>query len=185
MPFASDIDRDAPPAGQVAQDLSYPGALLASAVITEFPILLSARAGGVGQFAHTNDLVPPLSKIPVECSPVRRNRTYQFRRTLAPCLLVLLQVHLLGVAMLHRHGETTALRHGLWVAGCEVQPSPASDSNLLCAACQIVQNSAAQPASAAQVLASPTSVPLVRRMTPSNYRSELPAMGYGRAPPLF
>jgi hypothetical protein len=97
---------------------------------------------------------------------------------------VLLQLHLLGVAILHRHGETPAVWHGIWVSGCEVQPFPTSDCNLPCTACLIVQNGAVQPARAAQVLPPSNSVPLVRRMTPSHYRSELPAMSYGRAPPL-
>ncbi|MGD1102130.1 MAG: hypothetical protein ABSA59_08685 [Terriglobia bacterium] len=93
-----------------------------------------------------------------------RNWTHQLRRAFASYLLVLLQVHLLGAAMLHRHGETTGLCHGLWVSGCEVPASPTSESNLLCTVCQIVQNGAVQPASAAQVLPPSISVPLVRRM---------------------
>jgi len=86
--------------------------------------------------------------------------------------------------MLHRHGETTVLSHGLWVSGCEVQPPPTSDRNLLCTVCQIVQNGAVQPATAPQVLPPSISVPLLPRVAPSNYRSELPVMSYGRAPPL-
>jgi len=87
--------------------------------------------------------------------------------------------------MLHRHGETLPVFHGLWATGSEVQPSSTADSNLLCTACQIVQNGALQPASVAQILPSSISVPLLRRMTSSNYRSELPVMSYGRAPPLI
>jgi hypothetical protein len=86
--------------------------------------------------------------------------------------------------MLHWHGETVAPWHGLRVSGCEAQPSPPTDSNLLCTACQIVQSSAVQPAIVVQVLPSSISVALVGRMTPIHYRSELPAMSYGRAPPL-
>ena len=112
------------------------------------------------------------------------NWTHQLRRAFAPYLLVLLQMHLLGVAMLHRHGETTALCHVLRVSVCDIQSSPGVDSNLLCTVCQIVQSGAAQPAGAAQVLPSPTSVPLLRLVAPSNYRSELPAMSYGRCRPL-
>ena len=112
------------------------------------------------------------------------NLTRQFRRHLASYLLVFLQVNLMGVAILHWHGEVTAPGHGVWVSEHEVQPASTSDSNLLCTACQIVHNGAAQPASAAQVLPSSTSAPMVRLMTPSNYRAELPATNYGRAPPL-
>ena len=111
------------------------------------------------------------------------NWTRQFRCAFASYLLVLLQVHLLGVAMLHWHGETMAPGHGLWVSACDVQTPSTSDSNLPCTACLIVQNGAAQPATAAQVLPSSSSVPLVRLMTPSDYRSEFSAMSYGRAPP--
>jgi hypothetical protein len=97
---------------------------------------------------------------------------------------VFLQVHFLGVAMLHRHGEMPVLRHGLRVAGIEVQPSPASDSNPLCTVCQIVQNGAAQPARAVQILPPSISIPLPPRAAATNYRSVLPVMSYGRAPPL-
>ncbi len=126
----------------------------------------------------------PLSQTSGRMRFVPRNWIRQARPTFASYVLVFLQVHLLGVAMLHRHGETMSPWHGLWVSGCEVQPSPASDGSLLCSACQIVHNGAAQPASALQVLPSSISVPLVFRLTTSNYRSELPAMSYGRAPPL-
>ena len=113
-----------------------------------------------------------------------RNWAGQFRRAFASYVLVLLQVHLLGIAMLHQHDEAAASWHGLWVSGCEVQSSPAADSNILCTACQIVQHSAVQPGNAAQALPSSASVPLLRHMTPSNYRSELPVMNHGRAPPI-
>jgi len=86
--------------------------------------------------------------------------------------------------MLHRHGETLPVCHGLWATGGEVQPASTADSNLLCTACQIVQAGAVQPASAAQIIPSSVSVPLLRRATLSNYRSDFPAMSYGRAPPL-
>ena len=106
------------------------------------------------------------------------------RRLFASSLLVLLQLHLLGVATLHQHGETPTLRQAPAITQSDVQSSTAGDSNLLCTACQIVHNGAAQPGSAAQVLPASTTITLVRRMTPNHYRSELPAMSYGRAPPL-
>jgi hypothetical protein len=115
---------------------------------------------------------------------VARNRIPQIRRAFAPYLLVLLQAHLLVVAMLHQHGETTASRHSLCVSSHEVQTSPESKNNLLCTVCQIVHNGAVQPASAAQILPPSISLPLLRRMAPSHYRAELPALSYGRAPPL-
>jgi hypothetical protein len=108
----------------------------------------------------------------------------QFRRALASFLLVLLQVHLLGIAMLHWHGETPTLGHGLRVDNSAVQPSPASEGNLPCTACQIVQNGAARPALVAQVLPSSKSVPLIRLTVSSIYHSEFSAMSYGRAPPV-
>jgi len=114
---------------------------------------------------------------------VVRNRTLKIRRTFAPFLLVILQANLLVVAMLHQHGETIALRHGLCVSGHEVQPSPDSKGNLLCTVCQIVHNGAVQAASAAQILPPTNSLPVLRRMAPSHYRAELPALSYGRAPP--
>jgi hypothetical protein len=93
-------------------------------------------------------------------------------------------MQLLGAAMLHRHGETSALEHGLSVSTCEAQPSGTADGNLLCTVCLIVHNGAVQPANAAQVLPPSISIALLRRLAPSSYRSELPAMNYGRAPPL-
>jgi hypothetical protein len=100
-------------------------------------------------------------------------------------LLVILQAHLLVAAVLHQHGGTTAPHHSLCVSGYEVQPSSDSKGNLLCTVCQIVHNGAVQPASAAQILPPSNSLPLLRRMAPSHYRAELPALSYGRAPPLL
>ena len=113
-----------------------------------------------------------------------RRMTRQFRRAVTGYLLVVLQVHLLGVAMLHWHGERAAPCHGQWFCGCKVPPTPVADSNLLCTACQIVQHSAVQPASAARVLLSLTSALLPLRLATHSYHSELPAMNHGRAPPL-
>ncbi len=96
-----------------------------------------------------------------------------------------MQANLLVVAILHQHGETIALRQDLSVSGYEVQPSPDSKGNLLCTVCQIVHNGAVQPASAAQILPPSISLPLLRRRAPSHYRTELPALNYGRAPPLL
>jgi hypothetical protein len=116
---------------------------------------------------------------------VAGDRTSRIRRAFAPFLLVILQAHLLVVAMLHQHGETTAPRHSLCVSANEVQPSPDSKSNLLCTVCQIVHNGAVQRASAAQILPPSNSLLLLRRLATSHYRSELPALSYGRAPPLL
>jgi hypothetical protein len=115
---------------------------------------------------------------------VSSNRVQEFRRAFASCLLVLLQVNLLGVAMLHWHGELPAPAHSPQVYGCEAPSSSASECNLPCTACQIVQNGAVQPADAAQVIPSSHSTPLARLLAPSFYRSEFSAISYGRAPPL-
>ena len=115
---------------------------------------------------------------------MRRNLLLQFRRAFASYLLVLLQVHLLGIAMLHWHIELPAPGHGLRVDNSAVQPAPASEGNLPCTACQIVQNGAARPALVAQVLPSSKSVPLIALMASSIYYSEFSAMSYGRAPPV-
>ena len=115
---------------------------------------------------------------------MRCNVLYPFRRALASYLLVLLQVHLLGIAMLHWHGESLMPGHGLRVDNSAVQPVPASESNLPCTACQIVQSGAARAATVAQVLPSSNSVPLVRLNTPSIYHLEFSAMSHGRAPPV-
>jgi hypothetical protein len=115
---------------------------------------------------------------------VPRNWTAKVRRVVACYLLVLLQVHLLGVAMLHWHGGKIAPSHAPRVSASNAQPTPESDSNLLCTACLIVHNGAVQPASAAQVLPTSASVALIRRIAPNHYRAESPAMSFGRAPPL-
>jgi hypothetical protein len=115
---------------------------------------------------------------------VLRNVFYKARRTFASSLLVLLQVHLLGIAMLHWHADPLTPEHGLRVDNSAVQPSPASEGNMPCTACQIVQNGAARPALVAQVLPLSTSVPLIRLTASSIYHSEFSAMSYGRAPPV-
>jgi hypothetical protein len=115
---------------------------------------------------------------------VPRNWTTKFRRAFTPCLLAVLQVNLLGIAILHQHGETISQSHAPYVSGCEVPTSPFADGNLFCTVCQIVQHGAVQPANAAQVIPLSTSVQLVRSVAPSHYHSEFPAMSYGRAPPL-
>ena len=112
------------------------------------------------------------------------NPTRSSRKALAAYLLVLLQVNLLGVAMLHRHSEAVVPGHGLWVLGSETHPSPTSESGVPCAVCQIVHSSAVQPAPAAQIRPPATMVPLVRRLVPSDYCSVLLTINYGRAPPL-
>ncbi|MGO8818085.1 MAG: hypothetical protein ACLQVG_25855 [Terriglobia bacterium] len=112
-----------------------------------------------------------------------RNWTTKFRRSLAPYVLMLLQLHLLGIAMLHRHGETAPVSHGLGVSGGEATAPATSDCNIPCPACQIVQTSSVQPASTAQVLPPANSVLMIRRMVPSNHCADLPVMSYGRAPP--
>jgi hypothetical protein len=94
-----------------------------------------------------------------------------------------LQVHLLGIAMLHRH-SAPAPWHGRWVTAHHAQPSPAADDSVHCTACQIVQHSAVQPGGAAQILPSSASVPLIRRMIDNSYCSALLVTSHGRAPPL-
>lgn len=109
---------------------------------------------------------------------------HQFRRAFASCLTVRLQVHLLGAAMLHRHGEMPARWIDLRISGCDMPPSPFSDGNPPCTACQIVHNGAVQPGGATQALPSPASIPLVRLITTSFYHSEQPATSLGRASPF-
>ena len=110
--------------------------------------------------------------------------TRSSRKAWASCLLVFLQLHLLGVAMLHRHGEAVGPSSGLCVQGRETQPSSTSESGIPCAVCQIVHSGAARPAPAAQILSPVILVSWVWRLAPGGYRSVLPAMSYGRAPPL-
>ena len=111
-------------------------------------------------------------------------RIPSFRRTLTAFLLVVLQLHLFGVAALHRHGDSMAPRHGLRASAAATPFNSGADSQLLCTACQIVHHGAVQLTSAVQVLPSAASVPLARNTTPTNYLSELPAAHHGRAPPL-
>lgn len=113
-----------------------------------------------------------------------RNWNYPIRRSAASYLLVILQVHLLGVAMLHWHGESNAPSHSLWAQGCDASAPASSDCSIPCPACQIVQTSSVQPASAAQVLPPENSVLLIRCMAPNDHSSDLPVMSYGRAPPV-
>lgn len=86
--------------------------------------------------------------------------------------------------MLHQHGEVLRPYDGHRVYARDLQSSSAPDSSLPCVVCQIVQNGAVQVGIAAKVLRLFVSVPLDRGATARIYRSELPAMTYGRAPPL-
>jgi hypothetical protein len=106
-----------------------------------------------------------------------------FRRSPAAYLLVFLQVHLLGVAMLHWHGESPAFGHGARVDRGAAQTST-GECSIPCPACQIVQNGAARPATVAQPIPSSNAVPLDRVNAPSAYYTEFSAMSYGRAPPI-
>lgn len=115
---------------------------------------------------------------------MQRKLLHQIPRVLSSYLLVLLQVNLLGVAMLHSHGEMPTPQRGQRVDNRVTQSSPTSDGNLPCTVCQIVQSGAAQAGHAAQVVPSSNSVPLVRLTTPSTYHLEFLAMSYGRAPPI-
>jgi hypothetical protein len=124
------------------------------------------------------------SQLSVEYPSVPCNRTSKSRRIIASYLLVFLQMQLLGAAMLHQHGGLSARGRSLSVSCSDAQPRAGTDSNLLCTVCQIVQHSAVQPATSAQILPSSASVPLLRSFTAINYCSELPATNYGRAPPL-
>jgi hypothetical protein len=115
---------------------------------------------------------------------VRARLIRRFGYTLAVYSLVLLQVHLVWVAILHHHGETATRWHAPWVSGCGAQPSPAAGNSLPCTACQIVRHSAVQPATATAVFQPVVSVYLALCLTHNNYGSLQPASTYGRAPPL-
>jgi len=116
---------------------------------------------------------------------VRTGLIRRFGYTLAVYSLVLLQVHLVCVAILHHHGETETRWHAPWVSGCGTQQSPAAGNSLPCTACQIVRHSAVQPATAMAVFQPAVSVPFPPRLTQGIYCSVRPAISYGRAPPLI
>ena len=105
------------------------------------------------------------------------------KRTVAPYALVLLQVHLFGVTMLHHHSETPIAGHAPWVQA-QVQQLPTAENGLPCTACQIVRQSAVQPATDVVVFQPAASAPLPPSLTHRFYRSLQPAISFGRAPPL-
>ena len=106
------------------------------------------------------------------------------RRAFAPSALALLQVQLLWVTMLHRHGETVVPWSAPQVQECELPQSPGVEGGVPCTACQIVRNSALQPATDMVVLQQAASIPLPPTLTRPRYHSLRPASSFSRAPPL-
>jgi hypothetical protein len=106
------------------------------------------------------------------------------RHTFASSALALLQVQFLWVTMLHRHGEMLAPWSAPQVVGCDLSQSPGVEGGVPCTACQIVRNSALQPATDMVVLQQAASVPLPPIMTRPRYHSLRPASSFSRAPPL-
>ncbi len=109
---------------------------------------------------------------------------HRVNRIVTPYALVLLQVHLFGVTMLHHHGEMLTLGHTPSVQA-QVQQLPTGENGLPCTACQIVRQSAVQPATDVVVFQPAASVPLPPSLNHRFYRSLQPAIRFGRAPPLI
>jgi hypothetical protein len=115
--------------------------------------------------------------------------TYLRRRSLRAaitCCLMVLQCHLLWVAMFHQHpmtafagGASTAVSQG------GSQPRPPVATELTCTVCQIVRQSLGLTVAGSPVLyvaAATSHLPLFR---PLAYYSYLSIVVFGRAPPLF
>jgi hypothetical protein len=105
-------------------------------------------------------------------------------RTALVFCVALSQVHLLWIAVTHRHvADELSPRAAQFQPGVP-QPSPAADSGLLCTACQIVRHSAAMPATGTLVPEPAGSVFLRPALVLSSFCFFPLSVIYGRAPPL-
>ncbi len=114
---------------------------------------------------------------------VRGSITNRYLRAVTTCCVLLAQVHLLWVAVLHRHEAVTVPVGATTVREVARHPQPAVESGVLCTACQIVRQSAARPA-AGTPTPEPAAAVSLRPVVPSNeFYSYERTVVYGRAPP--
>ena len=113
-----------------------------------------------------------------------RRRLGRRAGSLVALFLVLLQFHLLWVVVLHRHAGTGSPSRTSSIHQPNSQNTPAADTGLLCAACQIVRHGAVRPA-LSPVTLSPVAATILGAVVPaSHFTSFQPGAVYGRAPPL-
>jgi hypothetical protein len=107
------------------------------------------------------------------------------RRALVCACLAWLQVNLLWVAALHRHGEIEIpLGTPATFQGGNHQPQPPVEGWVICSACQIVRHSAARPASSTPTVQTEAGSLFSPVVVPLDFPFFHPAALYGRAPPL-
>ena len=106
-------------------------------------------------------------------------------RAAITCCLMVLQCHLLWMAMFHQHpltafagGASTAVSQG------SSQPRPAVATELTCTVCQIVRQSLALLVTGSAVLHAAASVSRLLLFCPGDYHSCQSIVLFGRAPPL-
>ncbi|MGO9275514.1 MAG: hypothetical protein ACLQOO_35625 [Terriglobia bacterium] len=99
--------------------------------------------------------------------------------------LFLLQVNLLWVAALHHHAEFDVLpRTASAMQAGNRQAAPATESGVLCTACQIARHGAARPAATASAPEPEAAVFLGVVARPIHFHARQPKAICGRAPPL-
>jgi hypothetical protein len=100
-------------------------------------------------------------------------------------LVVLAQFHLLWVAVLHQHEAISVPGQVAAVEACQPHlHTGATDSGLLCTACQIVRHSAARPAQGTRVPESKDASISRPVISSGTFYSHQPTALFGRAPPL-
>ena len=114
--------------------------------------------------------------------------TYLRRRPLRAaiiCCLMLLQCHLLWVAMSHQHpltvfagGASTAVSQG------SSQPRPPVATELTCSVCQMVRQSLGLSVTGYPALHAAVSVSRLLPFCPGDYHSYQSIVVFGRAPPV-
>ncbi len=116
---------------------------------------------------------------------IKSPRAPLHRRLLRPvcvCLL-LLQIHLLSVAELHRHQPAEFSSDSSAIVREGNQPQPPLSNGLLCTACQIIRHGSARPATGSPVPGPAALFPLRFVFRLGLLNSHAAASAYGRAPP--
>ena len=106
------------------------------------------------------------------------------RRAFVGACLAWLQVNLLWIAALHRHGEIEILfRTPTTLQQGNRQPQLPVEGWVICAACQIVRHSAARPTSGAPTVRAEAQSLLYPVVVPFDFPFFHPTALHGRAPP--
>ena len=105
-------------------------------------------------------------------------------RSIVTCALALLQLHIFGVTIFHRHEAPPFPLQPSAIQQASLHEPLAVQGSLLCTACQIMRHGAVRPKVAFQPLASASLVPYLPQGVLIKIHSIQPDAFNGRAPPL-